>query len=389
MFQLGVPVNSPPPVGRPGSRWEKRTFVPFEGCVDQVGASCMGGLCPALDMRMTQSIDMDDQSSRTSIEVRSPAWMERHQTNAVRLIHGSADGFPGFYLDRLGDCLLATSEKDPTKSRERVVIDWMARLDACGAFYKVWNRDVRHTRLEQASPKPWLGSSHPQVVPIQEQGVHYEARFEEGYSVGLFLDQRDNRAHMKGLAVPGLPRWLASQSASGECLNTFAYTCGFSVCAGLAGWRAVSLDLSKKYLDWGRRNFELNDLMPSEHDFIFGDVFDWLRRFRNRGRRFGVILLDPPTFSKTGKSNRSFSARRDYPVLLNSALDCLEPGGRMLACNNTQGWSPREFLTMVRATLHERSAEAYRWVSLGQPPDCPVNAASPQYLKSVWVHRQT
>ena len=53
----------------------------------------MGGLCPALDMRMTQSIDMDDQSSRTSIEVRSPAWMERHQTNAVRLIHGSADGF--------------------------------------------------------------------------------------------------------------------------------------------------------------------------------------------------------------------------------------------------------------------------------------------------------
>ena len=75
------------------------------------------------------------------------------------------------------------------------MLDWMARLDACGAFYKVWNRDVRHTRLEQASPKPWLGSSHPQVVPIQEQGVHYEARFEEGYSVGLFLDQRENRAH--------------------------------------------------------------------------------------------------------------------------------------------------------------------------------------------------
>ena len=74
----------------------------------------MGVLCPALDLRMTQSTDMDDNSSRTSIEVRSPAWMERHQTNAVRLIHGSADGFPGFYLDRLGDCLLATSEKDPT-----------------------------------------------------------------------------------------------------------------------------------------------------------------------------------------------------------------------------------------------------------------------------------
>ena len=65
-------------------------------------------------------------------------------------------------------------------------------------------------------------------------------------------------------------------------LNTFAYTCGFSVCAAIAGARATSVDLSKNYLEWGRRNFTLNGLDPSVHEFIFGDAFDWFRRLAKR-----------------------------------------------------------------------------------------------------------
>ena len=87
-----------------------------------------------------------------------------------------------------------------------------------------------------------------------------------------------------------------------EVLNTFAYTCGFSVCAAAAGARVTSLDLSKTYLDWGRANFALNAIDPTRHDFISGDAFDWLRRFAGKKRRFDVIILDPPTFSRSKKA---------------------------------------------------------------------------------------
>ena len=77
----------------------------------------------------------------------------------------------------------------------------------------------------------------------------------------------------------------------------FAYTCGFSVCAALAGARTTSLDLSRKWLAWGQRNFVLNGLDPAAHDFIYGDATDWLRRLGRKGRQFEAVLLDPPTFS--------------------------------------------------------------------------------------------
>ena len=95
----------------------------------------------------------------------------------------------------------------------------------------------------------------------------------------------------------------------------FAYTCGFSVCAAQAGARVTSLDLSKKYLDWGKPNFEINGLDPSQHDFIFGDAFEWFRRLSKKGRSYEVILLDPPTFSRS-KERGVFQAEKNYGDLV-------------------------------------------------------------------------
>src|SRR5206468_1590377 len=82
--------------------------------------------------------------------------------------------------------------------------------------------------------------------------------------------------------------------ASPQVLNTFAYTCGFSVCAAKAGARTTSLDLSKKYLEWGKRNFAHNQIDPARHEFLHGDVFGWLRRLARKQRLFDAIVLDPP-----------------------------------------------------------------------------------------------
>src|SRR5207302_10719388 len=129
----------------------------------------------------------------------------------------------------------------------------------------------------------------------------------EGYSVGLVLDQRDNRRRLlTGHIAAGFELGVGVQAAL-EILNTFAYTCAFSVCAAKAGARTTSLDLSKKYLEWGKRNFTLNRLDPAGHDFIYGDTFAWLRRLAKKRRRFDCVVLDPPTFSRS-KEHGAFQA---------------------------------------------------------------------------------
>src|SRR5208283_6038674 len=108
---------------------------------------------------------------------------------------------------------------------------------------------------------------------------------------GLFLDQRDNRRRLLTRHVasdfPLLPAVI--EGGPWEILNTFAYTCGFSVCAAKAGARTTSLDLSRRWLDWGKRNFALNQLEPDQHEFIYGEAFDWLRRLAKKRQRFDVI----------------------------------------------------------------------------------------------------
>jgi 23S rRNA (cytosine1962-C5)-methyltransferase len=159
-----------------------------------------------------------------------------------------------------------------------------------------------------ASPAHAGGAAAPEHFTIRENGVRYELGFGEGYSVGLFLDQRDNRRRLWVSHVAA--GFELSPEPGRELLNVFAYTCGFSVCAALAGARTTSVDLSKRYLDWGKRNFQLNGLDPAAHDFIYGDAFDWLARLQKKGRTFDMIALDPPTFSRS-KEQGTFQIERD------------------------------------------------------------------------------
>jgi 23S rRNA (cytosine1962-C5)-methyltransferase len=209
-------------------------------------------------------------------------------------------------------------------------------------------------------------------------------RFDQGYSVGLFLDQRDNRRRLLTGHVASNFSLLGSPVANPEVLNCFAYTCAFSVCAALGGARATSLDLSKKYLDWGRRNFELNGLDPSAHDFIFGDVFDWLRRLGKKGRQFDCVLLDPPTFSRS-KEHGDFRAERDYGTLAASAAAVLKPGGTLFASTNAARLEPEVFLGQIRAALAGVGRRVVQEHSVPQPPDFPVSRDEPAYLKTVWM----
>ena len=313
------------------------------------------------------------------------AIIEPEATGAFRLIHGAGDGWPGWFVEKLGDFLLSQSEA-PLNPKQNEELSRLARVfNSRGAYHKILSRHVRQTKASEASPQLAFGEPAPERFEILENGVRYELSFNEGYSVGLFLDQRDNRRRfLTDHIAAGFP---LAQPATGnrlETLNTFAYTCGFSICAAKAGARVTSLDLSKKYLEWGRRNFALNGLDPAAHDFIYGDTFDWLRRLAKKGRAFDAIVLDPPTFSQS-KEHGTFRAEKDYGELVAAALPVLKPSGVLLASTNAADWPPEDFLASVEAAVRAAKRKILQWHYVPQPPDFPISREEPAYLKTVWL----
>jgi 23S rRNA (cytosine1962-C5)-methyltransferase len=302
------------------------------------------------------------------------ALIDPAQTNACRLIHGAADGWPGLYLDRLGDFLLAQSAAPLTAAQLSLVEDCARRVSGCGIYHKILQHQAR-------SAPQWLrGPIAPAEILVRENGLRFALHFDEGYSVGLFLDQRDNRRRL-------LTRYIAPKlemPSAPEVLNAFAYTCGFSVCAAAAGARVTSLDLSKKYLEWGKRNFVLNDLDPARHDFIFGDAFDWFHRLAKKKRSFDVIILDPPTFSRS-KESGVFQVEKDYSALITAALALLKPNGLILASSNSATLEPEKFLNEIDRSIELSDRRVLSRQYIPQPPDFPVHRDEAAHLKTVWL----
>ena len=342
---------------------------------------------PATNERMKLSAPVDfDREPRQALRA---AIIEPEATDAFRLIHGASDGWPGWYVDRLGDFLLSQAEGPFTAPQQEEFVRLAKKISAPGAYHKMLSRHVRQSKTGEVSPQLAWGEPAPERFVIQENGVRYEMSFNEGYSVGLFLDQRDNRRRfLTSHVAAGFPLFNAkAPNTNIEVLNTFAYTCGFSVCAALAGARTTSLDLSKKYLEWGKRNFAHNDLKPGEHDFIFGDTFDWLRRLAKKGRAFDVVVLDPPTFSQS-KENGVFRVEKNFGDLVSAALPVLKPGGVLLASTNAAGWPPETFMETVATAIHKARRKITKQHYVPQPPDFPISKAEVAYLKTVWVQVQ-
>jgi 23S rRNA (cytosine1962-C5)-methyltransferase len=311
------------------------------------------------------------------------AIIEPNATNAFRLINGASDGWPGWFVEKLGDWLLSQAENELNPAQHQELARLAKVFNARGAYHKILSRHVRQSKTTDASPQLVLGEAAPERFEILENGLRYEMSFNEGYSVGLFLDQRDNRRRLlTGHIAAGFD--LGPWTSDFGLLNCFAYTCGFSVCAAKAGARTTSLDLSKKYLEWGKRNFALNGLDPAAHDFIYGDTFDWLRRLSKKGRKFDAIVLDPPTFSQS-KENGVFRVEKNYGDLVTAALPVLKPGGVLLASTNAANWPPEKFLTSVESAVRTAKRKILKQLYVPQPPDFPVSRDEPAYLKTVWV----
>ena len=288
-------------------------------------------------------------------------------TNAVRLVDGGGDGVPGFALeDYAGRWMVMTpggeigvGVKDWLKASGRSV--YWKRLDRHQKESPMHLYGVEAVSTQDGLKTDWGRMPELRSFPIRENGLEFEVSFESGYSQGIFLDQRLNRAEV-----------TRRMSGGEKLLNLFSYTGGFSVAGAKAGAETTTLDLSSPYLEWAKRNFRHNGMDDTKHFFCKGDAFHWLKRFAKQGRKFNGIVIDPPTFSRDDKG-KVFRVEKDFGELAALAAKVLAKGGWMLCCTNYRGISENEFMKMIAMP---------NMAGVGMPEDFPDEP----YLKSVWVN---
>lgn len=265
-------------------------------------------------------------------------------TTAFRVASGDDQ-----WIECFGESVLL-SLKDPALAGERVreLDRWLG--DAGIPISRVFIRHLVRQPREKDRPALWRGDpGEPASGVVRENGLRYEVNFDAGYSVGLFCDQRANRRFLQSLAPA-------------RVLNTFAYTCAFSVAAAARGAETLSVDLSKSSLARGRRNFELNHIAPANHRFLADDVLSVLPRLIQRGATYDAIILDPPTFGRSSP-RRAFRAERDYEGLVAMALGCAAPGAWILLSTNCSSLSVAKLRAMAsrvargKASFHQEPPE--------------------------------
>lgn len=266
------------------------------------------------------------------------AAFEAEETSAHRLFSG-----PDAWVERLGCDVMISFKTDAARD------DALAGLRAWESrtgFHsdRVFSRFLPRQNAERVAPVLMAGDpAAPLDGVVAERGTRYGIDFGAGYSAGLFIDQRANRARVRRLA----PKRM---------LNTFAYTCSFSVVAAMAGAQTLSVDLSKKSLDRGRGNFALNGLPMDGHRFLADDVLDVLPRLERRGEKFDLLILDPPTFS-LGNKGRRWRVEEQIEDLLRIALEIAAPGASLLVSTNCT--------KLDRATLERTVRFMVKTVRLG------------------------
>ncbi len=252
------------------------------------------------------------------------AFVDPNTTNAMRLIHGESDGLPGVIADRYADAIvLQLSSAGADRWREAIA----DALMAISGVSRIWERsDAEVRKLEglPAAAGPLRGAREPTRVTVSENGLEFDVDLECGHKTGFYLDQRDNRWLVRALA------------GERDVLDAFCYTGGFSINAAAGGARSVlAVDSSAEALELARENAGRNAV--SGISWLGGDVFQLLRRFRDEGREFDLVVLDPPKFAPTAAhAARAARAYKDINLL---GLKLLRPGGLLVTFSCSGGVS--------------------------------------------------
>ncbi|TMG75498.1 MAG: class I SAM-dependent rRNA methyltransferase [Betaproteobacteria bacterium] len=298
-------------------------------------------------------------------------------SDALRLVHGESDGLPGLIADRYADVLVVQILSAGCERWREPLIEILRDASGCARVYE--RSDTGARELEGLAPRAGAVSGAEPDGPIRilEHEIKYEVDVVSGQKTGFYLDQRDNRRRVGLLA------------AGREVLNCFCYTGGFSLSALSGGARSVlSVDSSAPALELARRNLALNGLEAGRSDWLEADVFRALRKLRDEGRQFDLMVLDPPKFAPTPKD--AARAARGYKDINLNALRLLRPGGLLATFSCSGGVSPELFQKIVAGAAADAGASLVLRERFSAAPDHPVLVEFPEgeYLKGLLLERR-
>lgn len=295
-------------------------------------------------------------------------------TTAYRLINAEADGLPGLIVDRYGDYLVMQCLTMGIERRKGLLLDALWELLQPAGVLERSDVDVRKKEGLNLWAGSLRGAPPPDRLVIQENGLPYVVDLWRGHKTGHYLDQRQNRAWVSD------PRLVAGRTV----LNVFAYTGGFGVYAAARGAQAVAhVDSSAELLAQAQANMRLNGLDRRQDEYFTADAFELLRHFRDTGRQFDMVILDPPKFAHSQQD--VLAATRGYKDLNWLACRLLRPGGWLATFSCSGLISADLFQKVVFGAALDAGRDAQIIQTLTQGPDHPVLLSFPEaaYLKGL------
>ena len=291
------------------------------------------------------------------------------QNRGVRLVHGESDGLPGLVVDSYdGWCVIQCASAGAECFRDVVV---RALMDA-GAK-GVYNRSDVDSRKREGLPEEGTvgvlaGGEPPEKIEIHESSIRYLVDVRNGHKTGFYLDQREARAQ------------VGAYAAGREALNCFSYTGGFGLACAAGGAKSVvNLDLSKPALELAERNFGLlfdGGVARCPVEFCCADVFKQLRLYRDQGRQFDLIVLDPPKFADT--KAQLLRAARGYKDINLLAMKLLRPGGILAKFSCSGAMTADFFDTICREAACDAKRDMQIIARTRQASDHPTALSFPE-----------
>ncbi|HXV13751.1 MAG TPA: class I SAM-dependent rRNA methyltransferase [Candidatus Krumholzibacteria bacterium] len=292
-------------------------------------------------------------------------------TNAYRLIHAEADLLPGLIADRYGDVVVVQVLTAGIERARDVVVDALASLTEARCLYE---RSDTASRTREGLPAVTgaIRGEAPRNIEVLENGHTFLVNIESGQKTGFYLDQRDNRA------------WVAAHAQGCDVLDAFCHTGAFAVYCARAGAKSLSLiDSSAPSLGAARWNLERNGTGECAVAIQQADVFEELRAMRDAGRRFDLVVLDPPKFaSNKHQVEKALRAYKDVNLL---AMQLLVPDGLLATFSCSQAVDADSFTMAVSWAGVDAARDVQIIRRMGQGIDHPILATFPEseYLKGL------
>lgn len=303
---------------------------------------------------------------RVALELRESLF----EQTCYRLVYGESDGLPGLVLDRYGEVLVLQLTTAGMERVKGMILEVLDRVLAPAGILLRNDNPVR--MLEGLGQEPEVIGTLPETVTLQEGGARFEVPLGTGQKTGWFYDQRSNRLAMH--------KYVSGR----RVLDLFSYIGAWGIQAAVAGADEVCcVDASPPALASLQRNIAINKLADSVQTQA-GDAFEVLREMHAAGRRFDVVVVDPPAFIKRRKDIRS--GEQGYSRLNRRALQLLAPGGILISCSCSMHLAEAR-LQQILAQAAGKQGRQLQILERGfQSPDHPVHPAITEtaYLKALF-----